>query len=242
MLNIVICEDNPELLNLYMIFVKNYMHEHPEQSLNMILTTKNPNDVVNYIKNQTTSTLYILDIGFQNSNNQGISLAEQIRDITINSTIIFISTHENLKTLSLDLSVQPWDFIIKDSGIKNIKQQLVKDLNDIYNQLDIKKFYYTIGKRSHSIPINIINYLEVTPQNQNVVTLHSDTSNIQFIGNLTDIETTNDQLIKIQHNVLVNLDKIIDIKLDETKIILKHDTLTYDKSHLKNILERLQNN
>lgn len=218
------------------------MHAHPEQDLNIVLATRNPHEVANYAQKQNNTTLYILDIGFQNAVNQGITLAEQIRDITIDSTIIFISTHENLKTLSLELSVQPWDFIAKDTGFKNIKNQLIKDLNEVYNQTKIKKFYYVLGKRSHSVPFDTISYLEVPATSKSVITMHTDTANIQFIGNLIDIERANEQLCRVQENILINLDKVVAIDSVMAKITLTNDTLMVDKHYLKKVLHKFENN
>lgn len=239
MLNIVICEDNADLLNLYTLFIKDYMHDHIQQNLNISLATKNPNDVVKYTKRQSVSTIYILDIGFQNATTQGIVLAEKIRKTTINSAIIFITTHENLKTLALEIKVQPWDFVVKDDGFKNIKTHLTKDIGEIYEQFKTEKFHYTIAGRAHTISFDKINYFEVTSYNKRVITLHTNTSEIQFLGNLADIELTSDQFVRIQKGILVSIRKISGIDASKSTITLENETLPVDKRYFRNILEKL---
>jgi len=230
LLNVVICEDNTELRNYYQLIIKNYIKEHRNIDMKIILSTPNPSDVDIYLKNNPNGiTFYLLDIEFPDSKIKGIDLATKIRKNDLNSKIVFITTHEELVTMIFDRKVEPLDYIAKEKGIKIIQEKLYKDLDITVKRLvpstkqDNSQFEFFIGKRKHVFNLSDIDYFESSENTHNVF-LHSSNEIIEFPSNLKSIENQYKNFYRAHKSLLVNVNNIESLDDHNFKINYKDGT------------------
>lgn len=66
------------------------------------LITEDPYEFIEYIKENTASGIYFLDVDLKSDIN-GIQLAEQIREYDPRGFIVFITTHAEMSYLTLGI-------------------------------------------------------------------------------------------------------------------------------------------
>lgn len=205
MFDMIICEDNPELLNLYTIIVKKYMAEHPNDPLRLRLATTNPNEVEDILNPQHyPDAIFLLDIEFANSKIRGIDLAATIRQHDAHAKIIFITTHEELEPLTFQRKINPLDSINKEIGLVAIQTRLFKDLAAIFKQNQTTAtFDYRLGTQCCTIPSNEVDYFE-TAETGTKTRLHARHEITEFREPLADISKRWPTLVRINQNLLIN--------------------------------------
>lgn len=230
MLNIIICEDEIELLQTYQLIVKNYIKDHPQVEIKIALATSNPRDVELYMADHPDDLkLYILDIEFPASKIRGIDLASKIRETDLNAKIIFVTTHEELSTLTFERKVEPLDYITKESGLTIVRERLNSGIDTAINRLvplknqSVNNFIYTVGPRQYKIPVDDIDYFE-TSENSHNVFLHSLNEITEFKSSLIAIETDHKNFYRVHKSLLVNMDNVAEIDQKSRKIIFKDKT------------------
>ena len=91
MLNFVICDDDPNMLNkLSILFEKAFIRN--DFNGKIVLKTSNYKDVISFMNSNTVNVL-VLDIEFKNSNLNGLDIAREVRKIDKNCYLIFITSH-----------------------------------------------------------------------------------------------------------------------------------------------------
>ncbi|MFC6202066.1 LytTR family transcriptional regulator DNA-binding domain-containing protein [Lactiplantibacillus nangangensis] len=205
----IICEDNPELLNLYTIIIKKYMTEHPNDPLRLRLATTNPNEVESVLKPQHyPDTIFLLDIEFANSKIRGIDLATTIRQHDAHAKIIFITTHEELKPLTFQRKINPLDSINKEIGLAEIQIRLFKDLATVFKQNQATTLFdYRLGTQCYTIPTNQVDYFEVA-ETGTKTRLHARHEITEFRESLANIVKRWPTLVSINQELLINADNL----------------------------------
>ena len=96
MLNFVICDDDPNMLNkLSILFEKAFIRN--DFNGKIVLKTSNYKDVISFMNSNTVNVL-VLDIEFKNSNLNGLDIAREVRKIDKNCYLIFmvLKLHQHL--------------------------------------------------------------------------------------------------------------------------------------------------
>lgn len=211
MLNVIISDDNPELLQENELIVKNYIKEHPSKGVRVALATTDPQTLLNYIQQQPDEpTMYLLDIEYANSKQRGIDLAIKIRQKSLDAHIIFITTHEEFSPLIFEQKAAPLDFIAKEDGVNNLRDRLFTDLDrvlTIKSEHQINYLYYHLGQQERRVKISEVNYLVEHPRTQKI-TVYMSTGMIEFRGQLSEILQRYDNLYPLKKDILINLDNI----------------------------------
>lgn len=78
-MNIVICEDDIQFCNYIKSILEKYIVNNHFNS-KIVLTTSNPDNVINYIHNNSEITIYYLDIKLQNNKKPGFEYCINIRE------------------------------------------------------------------------------------------------------------------------------------------------------------------
>lgn len=217
MFELIICEDNPELLNLYTIIVKKYIAQNNQLPLRLSLATTNPNTVEKRLNSRHYSkSIFLLDIEFANSKIRGLDLATTIRQVDPKANIIFITTHEEFEPLTFERKINPVDSIYKEIGLAAIQVRLFKDLNQIFNQDQQPSpettFHYQLGMRHYELPLRQVNYFEATSATSKI-SLHTMHEITELRGSLANIAHQYPELTSINANLLINAANIA--KIDE---------------------------
>ncbi|BDR59496.1 response regulator transcription factor [Xylocopilactobacillus apicola] len=156
--------------------------------------------------------LFFLDMEIDGVKEAGLQVAVDIRRELPGAQIVFITTHEELSFLTLERKVAPLDYILKERGLEQLKQNISDDLikvQQIQASGKYKKenlFTYRIGSRYFSLPLADLIYLKTEKSAPGRVKLRSRTKESEFLGNLNDLAKKYPQLFRCDKSFLVNLD------------------------------------
>ncbi len=225
MLDIVICEDEQDLINLYKIVLSNFVDDHKNDA-QIALTTRNPNDVRHFAEEKDNNdTVYILDIEFSDSKIKGIELAKKLRELDNQCKIIFVTSHAELQTIALESEIGEFDYIEKTKDYSYLKQRLIRDLNLFINPLFHSDeaqgpiFKFTIKERTHKILVSHI--LTITKSSQySSVTLNAPEIVAKFPGDFEKIRKQLSNFYLLNGDTLINPDHITSFNNEKKQITL----------------------
>jgi len=211
MLSIFVCEDNRQQLDRITkainntVLIENY-------DMEIKVSTKNPFDVLEYIKNNKGAGIYFLDVDLKSSIN-GIELGEKIRKYDPRGFIIFITTHGEMSPLTFEYKVEALDYIIKND-FKNIENRIYECLinaNEKYSMTgyELQKVYHiTNGDRIIHVEFDKIIFFETSSTAHKII-LHAIDRQIEFYGHLRDIiNQLDERFYKCHKSFIINKDKI----------------------------------
>lgn len=209
MLNFIICEDDKNMVELVKNIIKTYMLNH-KYDFHIGFTTDSTEGVIDYIQeNINKKNIYILDIDLKNNEN-GMTLAKEIRKYDDIGEIIFLTSHANMLMYIFKYKLKALDFIDKQD---NIQEKLTEDLNVIISRLYDKTSKESLlqvksGAKMHSLKFDEIINIQTTGVNGK---LRASTINgqIEFYGYLKNIELELDKRFFRSHKAcIVNKDYI----------------------------------
>lgn len=221
MINIFVCEDNKEQREKFtkaiedIIMIENF-------DMKMALSTKNPNDIIEYLRNNEVSGLYFLDVDLKADIN-GIKLAELIREYDPRGFIVFVTTHAEMSYLTFIYKVEAMDYIIKDNynNVKERIHQCIINANKKYSSkaTDLQKnFTIKVEDRIINIEYNKILFFETSTTIHKVV-LHATDRQIEFYAKMKEIEDILDErFYRCHRSFLVNKDLIEEIDMSNRTI------------------------
>lgn len=215
MLKVFICEDNNEQRERFNKLIENIITiENFDMSI--ALSTENPNAVIDYLKNNTGSGLYFLDVDLK-SNINGIHLAEKIREYDPRGFIVFITTHAEMSYLTFMYKVEAMDYIIKDNynNIKERVHQCIINANSKYSLkvTDIQKnFTIKVNDKFINIEYNKILFFETSKTTHKII-IHAIDRQVEFYARMKEVEDKldNNSFYRCHKSFIVNKDKIKEI-------------------------------
>lgn len=225
MLNVYICEDdkverdNIEKLIDSSIIIENY-------DMQIGLSTSNPDELIEHISCNKGSGLYFLDVDLKNKIN-GIRLAEKIREYDPRGFIVFVTTHAEMSYLTFVYKVEAMDYIIKDT-YENIRERIHKCIINankkyIAKTTELQKnFTLRIQDKIISIEYDDILFFETSPTIHKII-LHGVDRNVEFYGNMKDVEEKlDDRFCRCHRSYLINKNNIKEVNRDERVIYMKN--------------------
>ena len=221
MINVFICEDNKQQREKFkkliedIIMIENF-------DMQMTLSTENPYDIIDYLKNNNISGLYFLDVDLK-TNINGIKLAEQIREYDPRGFVVFVTTHAEMSYLTFMYKVEAMDYIIKDN-YKNVKERIhecIINANRKYSSkaTDLQK-NFTIKSQDKIINIeyNKILFFETSTTIHKIV-LHALDRQVEFYAKMKDVEAKIDnRFYRCHRSFLVNKNHIKELDLSNRVI------------------------
>lgn len=235
MLNIYICEDNPNQLKRFTEYVEKCILIE-DYDLCLKCATNDPYKILDIIPQTNGVGLYFLDIDLHAQIN-GLSLAQKIRKLDSRGFIVFVTSHSEMAYMTFTYKVEAMDFIIKDPS-SNIQQKMHQCIIDAYlrysspyNQ-EQKTFTFSNFGKEYCIPFHEIIYFE-TSDNIHKVLLHTENRLIEFQGKLKEIEDVLDErFYRCHRSFIINRQKIKEINLKEHIIIMSNDAVCYASGKL----------
>lgn len=214
MLDIFICEDNNNhRLRIEKIISNIILIENLDMKIT--LSTPDPNDILNYKKNDNSLSLYFLDVDLKNSIN-GIQLADKIRDYDPRGFIVFITTHAEMSYLTFLYKVEAIDYIIKDdyqilsSKIKDCIMNVQKKYSNS-NTSNQKVINIKNGDKIIHLELNKILFFETSPLIHRL-NVYTENKCIQFYSKMKEIEEMLDErFCRCHQSYIINTDKISEI-------------------------------
>lgn len=240
-MQIALCEDDPELLLLYNIIIKDALKKGGDRRSKVVLSTGNPNEMRTFIsKNTDPRTLYILDIEFANSKLKGLDLAELVRDQSLTSLIIFISSHSEFYPLTIERKVSPFDYIDKGKGLDSLKRRLTKDIKNGIDQLKTDQskltFKYSFNGTPAVVKIDKILYFKITKE---IVFMYAVDSIVSIRTNISEIRRALPNTFVMLSNFFVNTKNIKKINKDQNALQFSNDMeLHLDRKSIEKLLTK----
>ncbi|WP_047999450.1 response regulator [Lactiplantibacillus herbarum] len=227
MLNIIICEDNTDLLNLYQ-YILNSEITKGDTEAQITLASENPTEVLTYIQKHHDPTqhyLYILDLEFSDSITKGVDIAEEIYKNDESTKIIFLTIHHELEKIELKEQLHYHDFIDKSIGISAIKDRLITDFDTIIAEQAAPQsiVHMQRGPKSFDVPANEINYFRFesksaknTAFGPNLIT--------EFSTPIEEILKCSPNFFKVKKDIIINLESLQYVDHHKKDIYFKNGT------------------
>ncbi len=223
MLEIFVCEDDPEQRKRLNSYIENYiMMENLDMKL--VISTGVSKDIIEYLQNNRVTGLYFLDVDLQEEKS-GIALGAEIRQYDSQGAIVFVTTHSELTYLTFTYKVEAMDYITKDK-FTDIQKRVIECIDTASQRYlqnkhsNVKKFQTKSGDKVISVDYNDILFFETSPQLHKVI-LHARNRQVEFYGKLKDILAADARFYRCHNSYVVNKDNIaeVDIKNREIKMI-----------------------
>lgn len=232
MLNFVICDDNPSVLDRLSTLLESIFIRHKIDA-QISLKAYAAQDVLNYFNNNKVDVLF-LDINLK-SKMSGCDIANIIRKKNKNVYIIFITGH--LEYALLAYKYKTFDFLPKPVTDEKIEQTVLRLVEDI--NFNPSKFI-TINNNKTLINENEVNYIK------------KDGMKLVFCTNTRTYETYSsfnkiknclpENFVRCHKSYIVNVKKIADICSKKNTIFFSHNEYCLIGAKYKSeILEVLKN-
>lgn len=182
--------------------------------------TKYNKDLENFIKNNDSRTIYIIDIELKNSKS-GIEIASLIREVDWDSEIIFITNHDKMfETVHRNI-FEVFDFIEK---YHELEKRLSNDIKKILSKtLDKKIFTYKGRNIDLQIYFHSINYIYRDKGDRKTVIV-TDGSSFSINMGIKELLSALDTRFKMVHrSCIVNTDKVLYYDWNNSKIIMNNN-------------------
>lgn len=230
MINFIVCEDNPIVLEKNIKTINNLMFSNNLEYKIYSFTDYN-SELQDLINNNLDNKIYILDIELEDSS--GIDIARKIRKNDWSSLIIFSTAHFELFPHVFSDKLMIFDYITKyDDYENNLYKTLEKSIDIITHNNTIS---FKIGSDYHNIKINTILYLTYDKYSRKTIIKTFD--NEYYINDTLSSfeESLNKDFKRINRGYIVNMlnvrkinynERIIEFNNGETleNILIKKET------------------
>ncbi|WP_052767558.1 MULTISPECIES: LytR/AlgR family response regulator transcription factor [Lacticaseibacillus] len=227
MLNIYILEDNPAYLKTLSHELKSFIMIE-DLSASIKLATASPEALLQTIKPAAEKdSLYLLDIGIDNSDFSGVDVATAIRNASLFTDIIFVTSHTEAALSILTHKIAPLDLIDKDAPIAEASNRLRRDIQQVLDRIENRKvrshnqFNYSVNGQMFAVPLDDLLYIQTASGSPGNLEVHALNETATFRDNLNHIASLYPTLFRVHKSVLVNPDHIK--QLDTTNHYLYMD-------------------
>lgn len=216
MINVIICDDNPNDKKKVTTIVNDFMCKNKLEHKVHDFDDYNKK-FYNIIETKMPNKIYLLDI--ETPSASGIDIARLIRKIDVDSVIIFLTGHEELGNIVLKNDLMFLSFINKfDNLEKRLNSSLKKALNLLKHKRVIK-----INDRNIVYTIDIDDILYITKESfERKTIIKTDYDEFKVSKSLSEIRNMlDDRFIQTHRACYINNDRKVII--DKTNRIIKFD-------------------
>lgn len=216
MLNIILCDDNPQALGVYEdMLKKTSVTNHIDTKITLFESGEQL--LFNLSDAPNSADIIYLDILMGPTN--GIEIARKLRELGFVSILIFLTSSNEYVFESFDST--PYYYIVKDETSE-------KKFNDIFlkaaDSVKLKRTNYiviSIGNTNIKLSIDKIKYFEVRNR---IITVHTVNDDFDYYARLDDLEVqmSDRGFARIHRSYLINCYYIH--KLSRTQVVLTDGT------------------
>ncbi|MCL2204805.1 MAG: LytTR family DNA-binding domain-containing protein, partial [Defluviitaleaceae bacterium] len=176
------------------------------------LSTADPNDIIDYIKDNPVNGLYILDVELDNGDN-GVELARQIRQYDPRGFIAFVTAHPHYIQKTFEYQVEAMAYIQKSDDEKLVCKKVAECMKNAYSK-HISRAYATpfifksANGRTVSCEYGDILYFETDAQKGvKRILLHTKARQYTFYGTINELTATlpKGQFFRCHKSAIVNV-------------------------------------
>lgn len=241
MIRVYLCEDDiyqREKLKKIVdnaIIIENY-------DMEIGLVTDDPDMILEDISKNKCLGLYFLDIDLKKDIN-GIQLAEKIRKLDPNGSIVFITTNSEMSHLTFAYKIEAMDFIIKDN-YKNIREKVEECIAYANEKYSNKNNSEVFSIKSEDKIVNIrykdILYFE-TSQTIHRIIVNCKNRQVEFYGKMKELEKelADYNFCRCHTSFLVNKDNIKEIDKKKRLVYMSNgDVCLASFRGIKSLIEK----
>ena len=212
MLGVFICEDNEVQRKQVTSFIRKYLLI---EELDMVIkvSTADPEEILDYLEQHPDSRgIYFLDVDLKCEMN-GIELGAKIREKDLRGKIVFITTHDELLSLTFKYKVEAMDYILKEGDIADVRERIQAALDQAQRHFleESQKaddfIQLKIGSQIRVFDLQQVMFFETAPTPHKLI-LHLANSTLEFYGKINDTAELSPSLIKIHKSYVINFKNI----------------------------------
>ena len=229
MLRFIICEDNKDFLDrITSIINKVMMPYNFEYKINKF--TKYEKGIQEIINKENEQKIYVLDIELEEIS--GLEIASEIREVDRESTIIFVTCHNECRNDIFYSRLLALDYIPKDKLWANRFEETIDYVIKDLNKKQVLMFDF--GHNTYRIPYENILYIEKVQDNQKCIIYTEDGEKYEIGTTIIDLANKLGQGFFQSHkSCIVNLSKIAKVDYNDNIITFKNGTSAYLLSNRK---------
>ena len=231
MLNFALCDDNSSVLErlskmLETIFINN------ELEATISFKSTSGHELISYLDNNSVNVL-LLDIDLK-SDISGLELAQKVRDK--NKTIYIIFTTGHLEYILNAYKVKTFDYLPKPITLERLEETILRLVDDV--KLNPKKF---IRLNSKNTIINQDSIYYIQKDGMKLV-FHTENRLYEVYSSFNKIQPClPDNFVRCHKSFSVNIDKILDIKSDNTVLFDDKNCCFIGPKYKNNFMEVFKN-
>ncbi len=213
MLNVVLCDDNPNVLKrlekmLEGIFINGSYDAH------VTLSSTNVHEVLDFLNNNKVDVLF-LDINLK-SNISGLDVAEEVRKRNKSLYLIFATAH--LEYAMLVYKYKTFDFIAKPFTVSRLEDTIQRLFEDVEG---LPKRYIKIDSKNTIIDENTIEYIK---RDGMKLVFHSNNRDYETYSSFKKIQSNlPENFIRCHKSFIANVNLIKDVDPVVNKISFSDD-------------------
>ncbi|AYU55675.1 quorum-sensing response regulator AgrA [Staphylococcus debuckii] len=229
-MKIIICEDDLQQRSHIEEIINNYIMIE-EKPLEIVLSTADPYEVLEYAKATNEICCYFLDIQLDADIN-GIKLGSELRKYDTMGSIIFITSHSELTYLTFVYKVAAMDFIFKDDP-SEMKSRIIDCLETSLTRLQLLSKENNVEtielkRGSNSVYVNYddVMFFESSSKSHRLIA-HLDNRQIEFYGSLKELSNIDDRFFRCHNSFVINRNNIEEVISKEREIHFKNGEHCY---------------
>ena len=217
MFNVVVCEDNEKDLKKIIRIIDKYMINNKIEYNKHIFIDYN-DSFMNFIEKKLPFKIYILDI--ETPSRSGIDIAREIRKKDSDSSIIFITAHNDL---GMDLLKEDIPFTSFINKFVNCEDRLSKCLTKSLNMMHKKRVLKFKDRHTEYI-INIDDILYITKESFDRKTIIvTDYNEFRVNNSLKFIKSIlNNEFVQTHRACIVNKNRVCKIEYTNKEILFEN--------------------
>ncbi len=214
MVTIFLCDDNEQMIDKYTRLINKYAIKN--KIIIMISTFKSGEALVFHMSDAPNQAdIIYLDILMDPLN--GIETAKQLRKLSCNSEIIFLTTSEDYVFEAFDVS--PVQYLIKDSTSAERFEEIFLRAISLVEDKKTDMFVCELGSTRNIIPMKDISHFEIW--RRLVIVHYQGVKSFEYYGTMKQLEQQllKKNFVRVHRSYMINLKYIK--KFQRTNLILK---------------------
>ena len=220
MLKIYLCDDEDAVRRQLQealerkIFMENY-------DMEVVCTASSAQELLDAAE-PGARALYFLDVDLKDGTWDGFRLGQELRRRDPHGTLVYITSYGDLAWRTFQYHLEAFDYIVKTP--EETDPSVSRCLEAIHARLLAERrdpaevFTLRTGETVRHIPLRDILFFETAPTPHHVL-LHTASSRLDFLGNLTELEKQlGDRFLRAHRSYLVAADKIEQVDLKQNRL------------------------
>ena len=234
MLNFIICDDEPHMINkLSLLFEKAFIKNDFDAKI--VLKTTNYKELISYMSSNLVNVV-VLDIDFKNSKINGLNIADEIRKFNKDCYIIFITSH--FEYIMEAYAYKTFAYLFKNSLTVDTLSTTLNRLFDDASGTSTK--FIKVDNKGTFVDLSDVQFIEKSSMKLIYHTSHGLVETYNSFSKIEDKLPNN--FVRCHKSFIANVNNIVHISFCDSSISFKNDEVCYIGPKYKNCLMEVIDN